>query len=155
MPKQDLNRELTTVKKAQEKKAREQAKEDEEQKQKRQGCCRGRGSQAHLTHEMQRSLFGRLESFWSWADRNGLRCERLRVSTAQERREHLFSDPMIVSTFPQMQTDFKNVFEKWEGYFTKHCAKHNITKAVCDAEKKHGLGNSILRCKSSSPSRTW
>ena len=35
MPKQDLNRELTTVKKAQEKKPRERAKEDEEQKPKK------------------------------------------------------------------------------------------------------------------------
>ena len=34
MSKQDLNRELTTVKKAQEKKTRERAKEDEEQKKK-------------------------------------------------------------------------------------------------------------------------
>ena len=69
--------------------------------------------------------------------------------------ENALSEPMIVSTFPPMQTDFKNVFETWEGYFTKHCAKHNITKAVCDFEKKHGLDEFKSALQKFSPSRTW
>ena len=53
--------------------------------------------------------------------------------------EDIFALPVVVSQFPTMQKDFSDVFTTWEGYFTKHCAKHNLTKAVCDFEKKHGV----------------
>ena len=138
MPKQDLNRELTTVKKAQEKKARERAKEDEEQKQKDKVAAEAVALK-RISHMKCSAVFS---ADWK-ASGHGQIATASDVSAFEsallKNGENAFSEPMIVSTFPPMQTDFKNVFEKWEGYFTKHCAKHNITKAVCDFEKKHGL----------------